>query len=316
MNTNIQNIAISQLKKLEVQFLASSVIEIVQKHDPEILLIKDIFDKLVELEPQIGLLKIPYGPHPMTAELKKMRRRRIAYAQEIINRIHTMEYAKVEGTEGSIMVAKPIVHRYLKGLSNNSQKAINQTVVQFLDTAKKDENFKTALLDLDLMSYVENLELVNTDVNALYNQRRESLSARPKGITPEVKAAIKVALENLFKQIEIAQVKNAELPYKPLIDELNLEISKAKAEIKARASYNKKKAEEALDDNEVVVENDDEVVVESQPEESSQSTMSAPEMSLMRAEMENGEDFGGLDIKKTVAVSTKQTRLPVISNEA
>ena len=160
------------------------------------------------------------------------------------------------------------------------------------------------------------MNLVNDEIGTLYSERRETISARPKANTLIHVATLKTAIYDLFKQIEVAQIKNADLDYKPLIDELNLEISKAKAEIKARASYNKKKAEEALDDNEVVVENDDEVVVESQPEESSQSTMSAPEMSLMRAEMENGEDFSGLDIKKTVAVSSKQTRLPVISNEA
>ena len=51
-------------------------------------------------------------------------------------------------------------------------------------------------------------------------------------------------------------------------------------------------------------------------ERPSETTEAAPEVNLMSVELGNEEYFDELDIKKTAAVSTKQTRLPRISSEA
>lgn len=308
MYTNILKISFSKLKKLEVQFLAKSVIEIVEHHNPENLQIKEIFDKLVELQPQIDQLKIGYGPHPLTLELNKARKKRNAFAQGIINQMRTIENGGMSGMEKSIKVAKPKILQYLKGFSKKSEKIKMQTISQFSKLVQEDEALAVAFDELDLTTYLFNLNLVNDEIGTLYSERRESVSARPKANTHMHVATLKTAIYDLFKQIEVAQIKNADLDYKPLIDELNLEITTAKAEVKARASYNKKKAEEAEDNYQVVIE--------SHSEESLESTEFTPEVNLMRVELENEEDFEDLDIKKTAAVSSKQTRLPIISNEA
>lgn len=87
-----------------------------------------------------------------------------------------------------------------------------------------------------------------------YSNRREDLSTRPKTTTTEIVTELRTALRDLFKQIEVAQIKNGELDYTPLVDELNLDIAEYKKQIKFRASYNKKKANGAIDDNEVVID--------------------------------------------------------------
>ncbi len=91
-------------------------------------------------------------------------------------------------------------------------------------------------------------------------------------------------------------------------------LSCAKAEVKARQSYNKKKAEEALNNKEVVEDN--EVVIESTSEKPSAATQSTNGMYPMNVEVDKEDNLEQLDIKKTVAVSTKQTRLPIVSTEA
>ena len=122
MYKNIFRIGFSRLKKLEVQFLASSVIEIVEKYDPETLNIKEIFDKLVEQTPQIDLLRVAYGPHPITSDLNMLRTRRDAFAQDVINQMKTAERAKESGKEDALKVAKPVLLRYLKTLSRKGEK--------------------------------------------------------------------------------------------------------------------------------------------------------------------------------------------------
>ena len=309
MKKKILKISFSQLLKLEFQYLASSVIEIVEKHDPEALKIKEIFDILVKQKPQIKLLKVRYGPHPITLKLSNLRISRNAYAQGMIDQLKTLERVKESGTEEALIVAKPIVIRYLQNLSKNTEKTIRQTLIQFFDVVAEDGAFQMALETLGLLSYHDNLQSVNTAIDEQYILRRENVSARPKDKTPDIIAAIMSDTQDLFKQIEVAQIKHPEIDYTTLIDEMNNEIAKAKAEIKARKSYNKKKAEEkALNDNEIVIEG-----VSEEPLETSQP---AQRIYPMNAQVDDEGDFEQVDKKRTVAVPRKQLLLPDVSTEA
>ena len=309
MKKKILKISFSQLLKLEFQYLASSVIEIVEKHDPEALKIKEIFDILVKQKPQIKLLKVRYGPHPITLKLSNLRFSRNAYAQGMIDQLKTLERVKESGTEEALIVAKPIVIRYLQNLSKNTEKTIRQTLIQFFDVVAEDGAFQMALETLGLLSYHDNLQSVNTAIDEQYILRRENVSARPKDKTPDIIAAIMSDTQDLFKQIEVAQIKHPEIDYTTLIDELNNEIAKAKAEVKARKSINKKKAEEkALNDNEIVIEGDSE-----EPLETSQP---AQRIYPMNAQVDDEGDFEQVDKKRTVAVPRKQLLLPDVSTEA
>ena len=308
MDKNILTVSFSRLNKLDFQNLAESVITIVEKHNPENLQIKEIFDKLVELEPQIELLTYGYASHWLTPKINKLRRNRNAFTRGLLDRMRTIEDGEIEGMQQSIEIAKPTAIKYLLGLSRKREKTKVQIISQFLGLVENDEELAGAIEQLGLMSYIDNLKLVTREIAMLYYQRRESTSARPKAETLKHVADIKTAILNLFKQIEVAQLKHAELDYKPLIDELNHEMTDAKAGLRSRASYNKKKAEAAIDN--------DDVVVESQPEESSEPAETTPEINMMRVVKNDNENSDELDIKKTIAVSTKQSRLPNVSSEA
>ena len=320
MKKIISNLNFSQLKKLEVQTLANRVLAIVEKHDPEVLKIKETFDILVEQKPQIKLLKIGHGPHPVTKKLNLLRKRRDAFTKGLINRIKTTEEAKISNKEEAVNVAKPVVIRYLQGLSRESEEIITATVIQFIDFVQENPNVTAALDTLNLTSELDDLQGVINEIEALYAHRTQNLSQRPKMDTRNIKAQLKSDIEDVFKHIEVAQIKNQDLDYIPLIDELNKEIAHYKAIIKTRASYSKKKAEEALnndetiDDNEIVDNN--EVVVEDQSEEPSKSTQSTTRMYPMNAEVDEEENSEQLDIKKTVAASAKHMRLPNNPTEA
>ena len=314
MKSSILNISFSKLLKLDVQFLASSVIAIVEKHDPEALKIKEIFDILVKQKPQIKLLKVGYGAHPITLKLSNLRTKRDAYAQAMIDQMKTLERVKESGKEEALIVAKPIVFRYLQNLSKNKEKSIRQTLIQFFDLVAENGQFQTALETLDLLSYLDKLQSVNTVIDEEYELRRENVSARPKDKTPDLVASIMSDIRDLFKQIEVAQIKHPEIDYTPLIDELNNEIARAKAEIKARKSINKKKAEDVLNDNKVGENNG--IVIEGRSENPSESTQTVQRMYPMDVEVEDEENLEQLDKKRTVAMSAKLTRLPIDSTKA
>ncbi len=314
MSKKINKIGFSRLRKVDVKTLASRVINIVEGYDPETLKIKEIYDLLVEHEPQIESLDIGYGPHPISPKLNAMRRRRGAIGQGLVDQMKYIEYGKMTGVDDNLVIAKSLVMRYLQGIWHKDDNFILDRVNLFFHHLNKNEDLATAFSSLDLMNHLDNLKSVAYAVERQYNTRRQSVSARPKNPTPGIVFNLKEALEDMFKQIELAQVKNQELDYTLLINDLNLEIATFKAMLKARKSYNKKKAEEKLNDNEVVEDN--EVVIEDLPEEPSESAQSTERMYPMNVEVENEENLEQVDIKKTVAVSTKQTRLPIVSTEA
>ena len=307
MYKNILKFDISRLRKLEVRLLANRVITTVEGYNPVTLKIKEVYDLLVEQEPQIEFLDVGYGPHPISPNLSGMRRKRRAIGQGIVDQIRSIENGKMIGTDNDIEVAKRSVTRYLQGIWKKDDVTIHEKVDLFFLHFDKSEEQQTAFESLSLVGYLDSLRSVNNAIEEQYNSRRKSVSERPKAATHGIVTDLKTGLGYLFKQIEVAQIKNPLIDYTSLIDDLNEEILLTKAKLKTRASNYKKKAEGVIDDNEVVIEN--------QSGENSEPIEPAARMYPMSARMDNEDYSGEVDIKRTVAVSTKQKPLPDISTE-
>ena len=316
MSKKISKMYFSRLRKIEVKDLASKVITIVEGYDPEALKIKEIFDLLVEQKPQIDFLDVPYGPHLISSDLVALRRRRIAIAQGIVDKVKSIEYGKTIGTDEDLKIAKSFVTRYLKGLRRDDQDEALQKVKQINYHCNNDLALTTAFEALDLTKDLDSLLHVNIIIETKYLQRGKSVSARPKDPTPGIVANLKEKLEDLFKDIDLAKIKNRDIDYKPLTDDLNEELAKYRAKLNTRASYFMNKAEQERNEANGV-EKHGEVVVMSGSEEPSASIQSTERMIPTNVEVGDSEDnLDLLDIKKTVAVSGKQTRLPIVSDEA
>ena len=76
MQKKIYKIRYSRLLKLEVQELGEETIRIVEKHKPEELLIKDMYDLLLTSRSHIESLRVPYRGHAASKLLKSKRKER------------------------------------------------------------------------------------------------------------------------------------------------------------------------------------------------------------------------------------------------
>lgn len=299
---------ISRLRKLEVRNLANRVITTVEGYNPEALKIKEVFDLLVEQQPQIEFLDVGYGPHPISPTLSSMRRKRRAIGQGIVDQIRSIENGKMIGSDNDIEIAKRSVTRYLQGIWKKGDVIIHEKIDLFFLHFDKSEEQQTAFESLSLVGYLDSLRSVNNAIEEKYGIRRKDISERPKAATHGIVTDLKTGLGYLFKQIEVAQIKNPEIDYSSLIDDLNEEILLTKARLKTRASNYKKKGDNVVDNVEVVDDN--------QPKEPSEPIQTASRIYPMNAEMGNEDDFGEVDKKRTVAVPRKQTLLPDVSTEA
>lgn len=241
----IIKIPYNRLLKLEFPEMAQLLINAVEWYEPETLLIKEIFDKLVEQTPQIESLKVGYGPHPITEELAPLRKKRLMYAANIVHKMGVILVEDENVKSKEVREAKILINLYLLYLGKSrNEDVINQKLTQFFREVETNVSFSAALRTFDFMGDIENLELSHADVQSLLRSRLQHIKQRPKAETAKNVKSIRKALTNLFMQIEVAKVKHPELDYNPLIKDVNGIIEKYIEHANMRDTINKRKAEE------------------------------------------------------------------------
>jgi hypothetical protein len=311
----ILSVPFSYLLKLELSSLAGDVITIVNKHNPEVLHIDTVFDMLLAQEPNIELLNNNYGAHPITINLPPLRKKCYRYAQEIVSRMNFVMKEQEDNPTDEVLNAHAVVRDYLFKLpSSKSQRVMLQKLKGFFEVVERDEAIETLFSEYHLTSDLNNLRSSFSRLKVLLLKRANSKYERSIVKTEELSASIVKALRDLFKQIEVAALKNTDLDYAPLVIELNSTIRTMKTEVNIRLANNKRKAQglEVIEELEKV---------ESNNESTSPEDESAPMMRSLNVEtpMENGFKDGfeeKLDQKKTVASSVKNLQLPSVDNEA
>lgn len=291
----ITNIALSRLLKLELPQLAKNVLEIVEKHEPEVLLIESAFNDFESLKPVIESLIVSYGPHPITEQLKPLRRKRILYATSISFQVRGLVKGFIDGADNDIVVAKSAVNRYLNNLRLNNEEIINERIDQFLNEIDTDLAIYSAMSALGFIPYIDNLKMVHSDLKTLLVSRNASFSKREKGKTSASSKAVRNGLEVLFMRISSAMYDNKELNYNPLINELNEKLTRYKALIKARATA---------------------LSAKKYASQMAKGTALAVVMPGMHVSSVNDDDFGdNQNQKRTAAPSRKNMQLSPINNE-
>ncbi len=249
----IIKIATSRLLKLEIPQLAKGVIEIVEKHDPKILLIEKAFNDFNLLKPKIESLIVRYGAHPLTERLEPVRQKRIWYATAISFQVRGLVKGYLNGTDNEIRVAKEAVNRYLLNLSSNNEEIINERVDQFLKETNTNAELQNAMEVLGFTAFIDDLSSANTQLLELLATRNASISKRSKGVLPVSSKAIRNGLSVLFVRITSATHDNKELNYNPLISELNERMIRFNGLIKMRETILKTSKEASSKEDGIVV---------------------------------------------------------------
>ncbi len=320
----LKKMPFSRLLKLELPELAEDVIRVVERHNPEELLIKEVHDFLLAEKPHIDLLSSPHGAHPLTCELTPLREKLLLCVSAI--KFHMRVTVKVNkvGTQRQITVIQIAIDRHLHKLRSSKNEAlINRKVSQFLHEVETDSELSTALRALEFMVHIENLELAHADVRNVLDMRKNSISVRPKDTAKDLADSVVFALNTVFKQVEVAKVKNKELDYQPLFNELNDTLIKYRNQISVREANNKRKAEErkAIEMGEAIDVGDSTESIETPDVENREMIApsvlmaSTDESKVQPVEKDsiNGIDDNSdksLEQKKTAALSSKPLQLP------
>ncbi len=230
----------SKLLKLEVPELAENVIGIVTKHDPEVLQIEPVFNLLLAKQSEISKLKAPYGVDPIRLELKLLREKLMLDVSAI--KLHLKRLYKTTD-KNELQLIQTVMNRYFAYLyKSRNIKEVKQKITGFLDDVKSDVELSTALSKFDFTDLVSNLGVSLFDVREVSSKRVSKLSQRPADRTQDLTTTVLDSIEYVFKEIEVAQLRNPDLDYAPLVNELNVLLYKYRLTIDIRANNNSRKA--------------------------------------------------------------------------
>lgn len=333
----IKRVPFTKLLKLELPSLAKSVIEIVGRHSPEELNIDAVYDLLLDEKPRIEKLNAIYGVHPVSVELKPKREELMLKVSDLKLQVRLASKINTDEKRNASAVMKLAVDTHMENLrKSKNEKIIHARIGEFLSELTRNVGLMNAVVTLGLNDVIDNLTESHAEVQIMLTERLRLKSLRSKESTLATTKALIVSLNNLFKQIEVAQLKYPALNYKPLFNELNDVMNVYRNLINIRASFNKRKAEEkkamengGMTDNpeestnmgdaaqadKPVVENDGGQQKEPEVTELSGLKMTSVEPEMM---MEDGKDNDvdqRLDQKKVAASGSNSMQLPGIENK-
>lgn len=115
------------------------MIKKIEDHDPETLLINEVYDLLVAQKPNIENLKVAYGPHPITEQLLPLRKKRFMYAAAIVYRMKMAVREDIYPNSNDVIETRIFVNSYLLNLSSSkSEEVVAEKLTQFY--RELDEN--------------------------------------------------------------------------------------------------------------------------------------------------------------------------------
>ena len=121
---------------------------------------------------------------------------------------------------------------------------LNQKISGFIDEADTNVELAEALEEFGFTFDINALKMALADVRIVSNKRSRLLSKRPELSTTLRMKIVFDAIEDVFKEIEVAQLRNPEIDYSALVRELNVVVHKYRLNISRRDFFNKRKAEE------------------------------------------------------------------------
>ena len=230
----IENVWYSRLRKLEISELVKNVILIVSRHGPAALFIADMYALLVEVQPLLLRLKVPFGSQPLSGELRVMRKTRDNLLGAILKQASSLGRGIVGAYSAQVVLVLPFVRQYLGGIAANNSLIKTEKINQMFIALNENPTLKAALTTVGLKAYFDELKSLQESMFSLVDQRRTLLAARPKMETVELKKEIVMVLTNFFQSVELARFAHLEVDYMPLINEINASLITYNSQIRAR----------------------------------------------------------------------------------
>ena len=188
-------------------------------------------------------MKIAYGAHPITEQLGPLRKKRFMYAAAIVYKMNMIVREDIYPNDSQVIETRILINSFLLNLSlSKNEEVVAEKLSQFFRETTVNAKLQTALELFNLLGDVDILQSTDNNIKELLSVRANQISERPRVKTAILVKSILKAMKDMFKQIEVAQLRNPLLDYSVLINKLNDLLDHYRALINTRATINKRKA--------------------------------------------------------------------------
>ena len=220
--------------KIEFGQLYTRCVEITGGYKPVELMIESSFNLAKNNLPLAAELRVADRKLPLTAEQKVLLNKLYVTSMALLKHLRALN--KVADTDNGPEVSQlcEYVKNHISGLSKENMYKQTGLLANMLDGIERSESLKLAVTAVGVGTAIEKLKADKAQLDEVYNQRRKAISEIRKARSVEVKQTLNSVLRQLFSAIELAQIEHPELDYKPLISELNRELSQCATSSKPR----------------------------------------------------------------------------------
>ena len=301
----IQQIALTELLKLELPQFVKQVTKCLEKHNLEALKLNDTYELLKEQRSKMALLKVSYGKHPLTERIHQLHLKRIKYAAAITSQMIFLSKMATEDTRPLVELAHPVVKLHLYYLRQNNRFEIDQIITIFFKQLNEKPEVMNALETLGLKFYLDELKSANDQHYRLTNERTSDISQRPKIDALAVQREAHYVLRGLFEQINFYQFTYRGIDYSKLIGEINGLIARFSGLIHTRETCNKtRKAKASAEETKLNT-------AEKEPNVETKTLETQIENRSNYVEMNNGQSLSPFANKLTTHNRSPQNLLPI-----
>ena len=324
----LMEISYSRLLKLEVPQMAEQVIRIIEEHEPEALKIDGAYNLLTAKQDHIDKLFVWYRSHPLTKELKELRKVRRLNLRKVTFHLQVVIQEDVSGVDKAVNLVKSEIERFILDFHSGKNEEVKcRMLTQFFNLIEANEELEEAFSTLNFTTFLNDLRSTHSRIMALMKSKVTDISFRPIEKTPYLRKSVINSIKHMFMEIELAVLKYPEINYQPLCNELNVLLNNYANLINLRLLYNKRKAD-AAKGVETGETNGSETPENNEPEMKTTSIEmpnSATRLLSMDVETKNGNSIGNgngnavnnntVDNEKAAATPSKTLQLPDVVNK-
>lgn len=231
-------ISFSRLWKNEFRELVNTVVGLFDQLNPVALNLGFVYDKLVESQTELRLLKVREGKHPKSTELAEIRKNRKKLICNLVAQIKLLNSSSTVYSIPQLEVIAPFVVRYLVPIVKSNSMVKSDVLEEMYLRLEVDTVLQTAIITLNLKVQFDELKSLQESYRQTVQERKDSID-RQNVQTIEVRSKTELALNNLMNVIVVAQVQYPEIDYNPLIEGLNKTFSVFSSQQKSRTTIRK-----------------------------------------------------------------------------
>lgn len=247
----IQNVSFvpglfQRLPKDDLEVLAKQVVDFVAQKDADSMQIKFVYDELVKAHAQLHLTKVKPGRHPLTSDVVLLKKDRAKLIRAIIALLKVLNSTSKLYSIPQLNEVTEFVVRYLMPLTGAKSSFQTNWLNKMFEELQESVELQAAIEALSMKALFDELAVMNESFQNLEVERVDS-RIRKVVDTHVVRKATEKALNNMIKDVELAQLKYPELDYSEIVTKMNeyilMRISIVKARSTARKNTKRRKGE-------------------------------------------------------------------------